>query len=53
MISPEGVPSVVSTNSTLYADLLQIGTYTDHFTGTKRECEEEKESLLSDLVDVD
>ncbi len=52
LISPEGIPKVVSTHSNEYLELLMIG-YMEHCAGTKAECIVEKESLLEDVANGD
>lgn len=53
MLSVYGTPTTVSMNSSLYIWMLAIGTYTEHFSGTQRECKAEEDAILAELIDVD
>ena len=48
LISPEGLPSVVSQNSNDYPDFIMAG-YTEIDTGHKNEMQEQADEILSEI----
>lgn len=43
-------PTVVSIHSLQYAEMVQTGMYTEHFMGTRKECQIEEENLLAEFI---
>lgn len=53
MINPDGFPKVVSSNSATYAEMLLVGTYVEHCSGTKLQCDTEADNLRRELAELD
>jgi len=47
-----GLPTVVSTNSLSYTDLIMSGMYNEEDTGTKNEMQEKESDIIAELYAI-